>query len=71
VRQQGIYGSCLHAFPTALISQLGRINVIFSVRDQQWQRRKMTDDLTVRTWYRESLQEFLQHQSSAIDGTSS
>jgi len=41
--------------------------MILSVWNQEWQRREMIDYLPVRLWFREALQEFLQHQSGAVD----
>ena len=48
LRQQRIDRTGLYALATTMIPQLGRMNVIVSVRHQEWQCREMVDDLTVR-----------------------
>jgi hypothetical protein len=45
------------------------MNVVFSIRNQKRQCGEMVDDLTVRLRLRETLQEFLQYQPRAINGS--
>lgn len=62
LRQQSIDCSNLNTLATAGIPQFGGMNMVVPVWNQQWQCCKVLDDLFVCFWFRETLQEFLQHQ---------
>jgi hypothetical protein len=58
----------LDAFPTTAVAKLGSKYVVVSVWDYEWQTREISDDLFMSFRLGETLQEFLQHQTSTVDG---
>lgn len=65
LREQSVDSARLHTRAPANISQFGRLNMILPIRRQEWHRPEMLQDLRARLRPRETLQQFLQHQTRA------
>ena len=68
LRKHGVNRADLQSCATTTISQLRGIDVILPVRRQKRQGRESIDDVFARPRTGESLQQFLQDQSSGDDG---
>jgi hypothetical protein len=67
LRQQRVDGSDLDTLLTARSTQLGRLDVVVPIGNQQGKRSKVVDDLLLGPRSRETLQELLQNQAGAED----
>lgn len=67
LRDQRVDGAELHAVPTAVIPQVGSIDVIFAVRNDVRQGCEMLEQPIPRSGTGVALQDFLQHQPRADD----
>ena len=59
LNQKSINGADLDTCPSACVSNLGRCNVVLSIRLNQWQRPELFDDGGCGLGSAEALQEFL------------
>lgn len=67
LRQQGIDRSNLNPRAPAAVSQLGRLDVIVSIWDDEGQSRKPIQDLRASFGTRKSLQQFLKDETGRED----
>ena len=71
LRNQCVNSAQLYSRAPAVIAKLGSINVIPSIRDQQWQGGKLLEKLPACLWACKTLQQFLKYESRGDDGFAS
>lgn len=67
LREKGIDGPRLYASSATFDTQFCRIDMIISIRNDQWQGIEMLNDLLMRLGLRKPLQQFLENDTSAYD----
>ena len=65
--QQSVDGADLNTCATAAVAQLSSVDVVLTVRAEQWQGGETFDDVPAGTWTRKALKQFLQHEPGGHD----